>query len=283
MLAALVAAIAVSSAHAEEKPPPDLGAYSPAHPTPDDKLRDLCADRPTKGTSACTVEPGRWQLEADLFNGAFERRHGVTTDTWLAANPTLKLGITDRLDLEANLPPVEIVRTHDRGAGTDTSVNGIGDLVLRAKYALVGNGGAALAIAIAPYIKLPTARHAIGNGAVEGGLLLPVSANLPAGFSLNLVTEADVLANDQGGGRHLQTVNLAGVTHPVGGGVNASAELWSQVDFDPAGRSTQVSLDLGLAWIPKSQPNLQLDGGVNLGLNRATPGVQVYAGVSRRF
>jgi hypothetical protein len=33
---------------------------------------------------------------------------------------------------------------------------------------------------------------------------------------------------------------------------------------------------------PKS-PTLQLDGGVNLGLNRATPGVQAYVGVSHRF
>jgi hypothetical protein len=30
-------------------------------------------------------------------------------------------------------------------------------------------------------------------------------------------------------------------------------------------------------------PTLQLDGGVNLGLKRATPGVQAYAGISHRF
>jgi hypothetical protein len=29
--------------------------------------------------------------------------------------------------------------------------------------------------------------------------------------------------------------------------------------------------------------NLQLDGGANFGLNRATPQAQLYVGVSRRF
>jgi len=29
--------------------------------------------------------------------------------------------------------------------------------------------------------------------------------------------------------------------------------------------------------------SFQLDGGVNLGLNRATPGVQVYLGVSKKY
>ena len=48
-------------------------------------------------------------------------------------------------------------------------------------------------------------------------------------------------------------------------------------------RLTTLKPDLGAAWIPSSQPNLQLDGGVNLGLNSRTPGVQAYVGISRRF
>ena len=65
--------------------------------------------------------------------------------------------------------------------------------------------------------------------------------------------------------------------------VTVVVEVWGDANFDPAGTVNQASFDLGAAWIPAKLPNFQLDGGVNLGLNRATPGVQAYVGVSRRF
>src|ERR1041385_8632714 len=107
----------------------------------------ICADRPTKSNNACTVEPGRWQLETDLFNGTFQRSGGVTTDTYLIANPTLKYGIAPVLDIEANIAPYEIVRTHDL-FGTRT-LSGVGDLFLRLKYEAVAEGPAQ--IAVIPY------------------------------------------------------------------------------------------------------------------------------------
>ena len=283
LAAAALAAATGARADDDKKSPPDQGGYDLFHPTPDDKLRALCVDRPNKGTSACTVDPGRWQVEVDVADGTFERSHGVATGTGLFAAPNVKLGLTPDLDVEANLPLAEIVRTHDRSAGTDRTVSGVGDLMLKLKYAAVGNGGSDFALALEPYLLLPTARHAIGEGAVEGGLLVPISANLPAGWSLNLTPEVDVLPDQQGDGRHVQLINLVGLSHPLPGGFTGAAELWSALDMDPSGDTTQLSFDVGLAWTPKSRPDIQLDGGVNLGLNRDTPGAQVYAGISKRF
>jgi hypothetical protein len=65
------------------------------------------------------------------------------------------------------------------------------------------------------------------------------------------------------------------------GKVNVAAELWGQWDFDPAGTGRQYSADVMLAWL--ARPKLQLDAGANFGLNRNTPDVQVYAGISTRF
>jgi hypothetical protein len=45
----------------------------------------------------------------------------------------------------------------------------------------------------------------------------------------------------------------------------------------------QYSFDLGASWISPRQPNLQLDCGVNFGLNHVTPAAQIYTGVSQRF
>jgi hypothetical protein len=43
----------------------------------------------------------------------------------------------------------------------------------------------------------------------------------------------------------------------------------------------QYSFDLDAAWLADN--DMQLDGGLNIGLNRATPDLEIYLGVSRRF
>lgn len=270
-------------AQAADKPLPDQSGYSVFRPAPDDRLRDPCFDRPAKGTSACTVDAGHWQLETELFDGAFQRQHGVTTDNWRAANPTLKLGVTDRADIDLALPLFQSVRTHDAASGSTETLSGVGDLTLAVKYALLGNAGSDVAVVVRPFVTLPTARSGLGAGEVQGGVLLPLSASLPAGWSINVTPEVDVLADQTGGGRHAQAVTSVGLTHSLVAGLNGTVELWAQRDFDPSGEMTQASFDLGFAWTPKPLPDLQFDAGVNLGLTRDTPGAEVYAGVAQRF
>jgi hypothetical protein len=59
------------------------------------------------------------------------------------------------------------------------------------------------------------------------------------------------------------------------------AELWTGQNLDPAGTVRQYSFDLDAAWLANN--NTQFDGGLNIGLNRATPDLEIYFGVSRRF
>jgi hypothetical protein len=72
-------------------------------PAPSPELSAICTDRPTKSNVPCTVDAGHFQVESDLFNGTFQKVGGVTTDTYLVTNPTLKYGVTKTLDLEVNL------------------------------------------------------------------------------------------------------------------------------------------------------------------------------------
>ncbi len=250
--------------------------------SPPAKLRDLCPDRPTKNTSPCTVDPGHFQVEIDAFDVTVDRSGGADTNTYLAAAPTLKYGVSRSLDLEASFAPLVVVTSRDRATGASARTTGVGDLFLKAKWNLVGDDGGPVSLAILPYLKVPTAPGGIGDRAVEGGLLVPVAIPLPSGFSLALTPEVDWLKNANDDGRHANMIQLVALGHAVGP-LSATAELWSDFNFDPAGEVTQYSADLGLAWIPKRAPNLQLDAGVNLGLNRVTPGLQAYVGVSRRF
>lgn len=242
------------------------------------ELRALCPDRPGKGTSACTVDAGHFQLEVDAFDGTFQRQDGVTNDTYFVADPTLKFGVTDNWDIEASIAPVEIIHTHNGvGSRTDT---GIGDLFLRTKANLSGNEGGNWGVAIEPFLKIPTARAAIGNGYVEGGALVPLSLDLGNGWSVASTPEIDVLHDEARVGYHADIINVIGVGRAVND-VTLGVEAWSSSDLDPAGSSQQYSLDFDVAWQPDG--DTQLDGGIDVGMNHQTPGAQVYMGVSRRF
>ena len=92
-----------------------------------------------------------------------------------------------------------------------------------------------------------------------------------------------MLANASGHGYHVNTSGLLSFSYPLIKELTGSFEIWGDSNFDPAGTVTQTSFDLGLAWIPTKLPTLQLDGGVHLGLNKATPRAQVYTGISKRF
>jgi hypothetical protein len=279
----LAAAGAALAADAPAPTPPDKSGYTVFNPTPDADLRSLCTDRPTKSTGPCTVDAGHWQLEADVYNITSQTAGGVTTVTQVFTNPTLKLGVTNTLDLEINVAPYEQVSTHDSATGVTQTADGVGDLFLKAKLSLLGDDGGNVGMALEPYVKVPTAPAGVGNGEVEGGVIAPLSFSLPMNWQLVIDPEADVLANAAGPGRHLNTSGLLSFGYPATKTVTVSLEIWGDANFDPSGDVYQASADFGAAWIPANAPTFQLDGGVNLGLNRATPGVQAYAGVSQRF
>jgi hypothetical protein len=262
---------------------PDKSGFTLFNPTPDADLRNLCTDRPTKSTSPCTVDAGHWQLESDVYNFTTDTAGGVTTVTQLFTNPTLKLGLTNSLDFEVNIVPYEQATTHDAAARTTTTAAGVGDLFLKAKWNLVGDDGGNFAFALVPYLKVPTASAGLGNGAVEGGVIAPLQFNLPLNWQIVVDPELDDVVNAIGPGRHLNSSGLLSFSYPVTKTITASAEVWGDVNFDPSGTGVQTSFDLGAAWIPAKFPSFQLDGGVNLGLNRATPAAQAYLGVSKRF
>ena len=246
-------------------------AASPPDPPP------ICTDRPGKGNGACTVPAGAVQIETDIINWTRTTEGGTRTDTILYTNPVLKFGLTDSADLQFNIIPYEEVRT--RTGGVTERLGGIGDLFVRYKQRLTG-GSANTQIALIPFVKLPTARSGLGNGKVEGGLALPVNIGLPQGFTLNFSPEADLLADADGSGRHLNVQNIINVGKSVGK-VTVAAELWGAQNFDPAGTEQQYSADVMATW--QARRNLQFDAGANFGLNRNTPEVQLYAGVSSRF
>jgi len=280
---AIASLASAASAQQAAAPPADKSGFTLFNPTPEADLRAFCTDRPTKSNGPCTVDAGQFQVESDVVNVTYDTSNGADTTTILYTNPTLKLGITNTLDLEVNIAPYVTVRSKDRASGVTTKGSGLGDLFVRAKLNLIGDDSGSVAVALDPFVKIPTAPKSVGNGAVEEGLDVPIQFSLPDSWQLSLGPEADGLKNALDSGQHLNVQMPISLSRPLSKTVTGFIELWGDENFEPSGHVTQASFDLAGAWIPARHPNFQLDGGVNLGLNNQTPGVQAYVGVSQRF
>jgi hypothetical protein len=224
----------------------------------------ICADRPGKATPTCTVPAGMVQVETGLVDWSDDE-----TDLGGAA---LKVGVSDRLHLELDLPAFVDVRH---------GPSGVGDSALALKYRLT-KSAAPVQIAVRPFVKVPTAKHSLGNGKVEGGIALLADSTF-GGSSIgwNVAPELDLVADSDGSGYHLATAQAASLAVPLSDRLTVSGELWGAWDFDPAGTVRQYSLDAAAAFLVSN--NVQLDAGVNFGLNRNTPDVELYSGVAFRF
>ena len=276
------AAVFAQTAPGDGAGSPDKSSYSLFNPTPDDQLRDLCTDRPPKANLPCTVDPGHFQYESAVFNWPRSISGGTTTDTFLYTNPTLKVGLTNTIDLEANMAPLERVVT--RSASGQQGFEGVGDLYVRGKFNLAGPDGGDFQLAVIPYVKAPTGSPGVSNRAAEGGLIAPVSFALPEGFTLLFDPEFDMLRNANDFGHHANIQFLGNLSHALMENVTGYVELWGQENSDPIKPNKQASLDLSLAWLAwKKSPSLQFDLGANIGLTAATPRLQLYLGVSQKF
>ncbi len=241
-------------------------------------LRDLCPDRPGKGSPPCILDAGHLQAEIAFADVQRDRQSGVTTDRAAYGDLGLRAGLTDRLEVQAAWSP--FLTTHGKASGASTRENGAGDLTLAFRTSLKNPDGQGLSIALQPFVSAPTATHGFGAGGWEGGLIAPMSLPLAPDLALAFSPEVDVVRDGAGRGTHLAWTAAAGVSHGFGP-VQLGVELWASRDDDPAGATTQVSFDLTAAWTPTD--NIQLDAGVNAGLNHDTPDIELYGGLARRF
>ena len=238
-------------------------------------LRDFCAQRPGKATPPCILDAGRLQIEVGLADAVFQRGGGAHEDTYALGATELRLGVSRRVELEAAWTPVVVDDT--RGGGRRS---GSGDASLAVLAALTDPDKMGLAVSAQAFVTLPTATHGLGAGGWTGGVRLPVSIPLDASTAVGLTPEVDVLRDAAGGGTHLAWVGVGSLSRSFGA-ATLGAELWGEVEDEPAGTIRRASADLTAAVVVGKA--LQLDAGANFGLNRSTPDLDVYVGVSRRF
>ena len=241
--------------------------------------RELTTDRPDTTESPFTVEAGRVQAELSFFEFSRDRANpehaNVSVEEWSLAPVNVRIGVTQNFDLHVIVEPQHHIRIVDRDARRTDTFSGVGDVTLRAKWNFWGNDGGPSAFGLMPFVKLPTASSSIGNGRVEGGVILPVSFELPAGWGLAAMTEVDFVRNDANTGYDHKWVNTASFDHKIHGDLDGFLELVSQVGGAPV-YSFNGGLTYGIG------EEMQLDAGVNLGLNRAAQDFLLFTGFTWR-
>ncbi len=239
--------------------------------------RDYCPDRPGIGNPTCTMDVGATSVEVGLADWARDSPSGGgrTTDL-LLGDLLIRRGIADHAEVQIGW--TSFGRHVGRGA---TSQNGVGDVVLALRRNLKNPDGSGTSLAVMVKGTLPTGGAAAGAGDWSAGLEVPLSFELNDHLSFALMPSVEAAVDEDRSGRHLAYANVVGLTDKLSDRISATIEYQLERDLDPSGHQTfhMAGLSMGL----KPADDLQLDIGVNAGLNHAATDVELYAGISRRF
>lgn len=245
------------------------------------ELRPLCPDRPGLGTPACTVDRGHVVAELGGIDWSLEQDGIERVDSWTLGDLLLRYGVTDNLEVQAGWTAFGAVRTRDRITGSIDHIAGIGDVTLAVRSNLSHPDGSGFSAAVMPYLTLPTGGVAIGVGDWAAGLIVPLSYSLNDTFGIALTPEVDAAADEDRRGRHLAYGSVIGLSATLTKAMSSALEFQAMRDEDPRGHATEALASLSFAWQPKD--DLQFDAGAVVGLNEASPDVELYVGIARRF
>lgn len=139
-----------------------------------------------------TVKPGRFLLEMDALSLTLDKEPGYKYTAFGAASTFLTTGLADNWDLQvgAELFFSQKIET----SGFTERDSGIGDVYVRTKWRFFDEGGSA--VAIMPYVKLPTRTAGVGSNSLEGGVIVPWTTVLPGELNISAMVELDFLRND---------------------------------------------------------------------------------------
>jgi len=279
MIIAALALAATPAAAQDTGTPSEVAQDGTHHPA----LRDLCSDRPGLDTPACTVDPGRLQVEVGLGDWTLDNQADQRTDTITAGDVLVRYGVTATTEVRLGWTAFGHVRSRDTTSGMIDTAQGVGDVTLGVKQNLrhPAEGKTGLALAVLPFVTLPTGHSEVGAGDWSAGLIVPTSYKIDDTVSLELSPEVDAAANESGHGRHLAYGAAMGVQVHLSKATRLTPELQFLRDQDPSHHATMSRAALSFDVQPAKM--LQLDVQAVAGLNRDTPDVELAFGVTRKF
>ncbi|HEY8993753.1 MAG TPA: transporter [Lacunisphaera sp.] len=209
-----------------------------------------------------TVAPGRFLLEMDAISLTLDKDGGGKYTGFGAASTFLSTGLAHNWDLQVGAE-LFISQKYESGGFTDRN-SGIGDVYVRTKWRFYDDSGTGVAVAIMPYVKIPTNSGSVGNRSTEGGVIVPWTSKLWGGFDINAMGELDFLRNDADDGYDTNWYASASLSRAVTKGIGFYAEA-------ALGKTSGSSATTGV-----------MGGGVTVAVsNRTWWDFAVYRGISR--
>jgi Putative MetA-pathway of phenol degradation len=240
--------------------------YHLFRPVPSDELRELSTDRPDQTESPYTVDAGHVQFEVDVVNLSRDTERDVRAEHLGVAAMNVKVGLTNRADLQLIAPLFERER---RTGAFDDEQSGFGDLTLRLKVNAWGNDGGPSSLGVMPFVSIATVDS---RDAAWGSSVLFAFA-LPHGFDLGSMLELDVRPDAS---EWLGTLTVGHVlVGPLGGYLELAGTRVAHGDGEP-----RRTVNSGLTWAVSR--DVQLDGGVLVGLNDAADDYAGFLGFAVR-
>jgi hypothetical protein len=147
-----------------------------------------------------TIEPGKILFEIDGVKLAYDRADAAGNKHAVMAVGTtiVSTGITRSFDVQVGAD-LFIRETVDLGGRRETS-SGIGDLSFRMKWTFWQDEKRGAALAVIPYVRLPTSTGAVGTDHVEGGFIVPWAMAVPGGATAGAMFQWDQRRNESNDG-----------------------------------------------------------------------------------
>ncbi|TAE33833.1 MAG: transporter [Alphaproteobacteria bacterium] len=259
--------------------------HSLFNPTPDDELRPMATERPSKTDSPYSLDAGRFQIESNLYGYVQndDCAHGTCAKSrqhFIGGSTNLRIGLTDRMDIQFIGDLYRDNRIDDRTNNTRTQLQGYGDTLVRLKVNAFGNHPAdQYSLGVLPYIKLPTNQDNLGNDELEGGIGLPFNINFDGGWNLGGMTQLNVVT-DGGSGYDPAYVNSLIVGKALTSKLSAYTEFYTY-RADQSGAQWLNTLDFGTVYAVTD--NFRIDANVHLGVTDAADDVNFFVGTAYRF
>ena len=244
-------------------------------------LRELSTDRPDRTESPHTVPAGRMQVELDLVSYTRDRVREGGADLLSqglgvgAAN--LKLGLHRSVDLQLVAESYTATRVEDATGGLVSRRRGPGVFAVRSKVSLWGNDGGRTALAVMPFVAFEEGEN---GREVNGGLIVPLAVELAGGWGLGTMVEVDAARDAAGDAYDLSWIASVVLGRDLTDRLGGFVELYGERS-GPGAAGRIATLDGGLTY--GLTPDVQLDGGVNVGLTAAAEDLHPFLGLSVRF
>lgn len=251
--------------------------YSLFNPVPRELMREMETDRPDVTESPYTVDAGHFQYETDIIGLTREKSDLKNTKTLLINQANLKIGLTGSTAIQIGFETYGWQKEKDLNTDITESKHDVGDLNIRIKQNIIGNNKGNFALAILPYMKIPTSQYE-DDDLFEGGLIVPMIYKFSGEWKLGFQVEVDRLKDTGEHAMHTELLQTLTISHPLLKNIEGIAETYYTYDF----KAHEIYNFINAAVQMEVAKNFKIDAGLNYGIQHHAE-KRYFLGASYRY